>query len=313
VSDQCVQPRYHGLDAFCDDGPVDYLRTMLAAEPFTYRVRSARRVLVESSPPPTCARVTRYLVGTPDMSLPASAPDGVAAMARGAGDLWGANPAAVSRRRNPYLARSKRYIEYDEAIEPERIAACVMRTREQLATEWAADLAALAGGPPAHDGGDSSPTRAANADLCARLATRAAALAAIHELSPADGRFLKAALAPEVADAAAADADADAADAAAGDDIHRELCRLNRGAFRDALGDHCATLGKAEAWLAGLDATVPFASGAGSPVDPPRIAAAVREFRAPLCADWAESIVDAVATEHWALKRDVLETQLAAP
>lgn len=242
------------------------------------------------------------------MSLPASAPDGVAAMARGADDLWGGNPAAASRRRNPFLKRSKRYIEYDEAVEPERIADCVMRTREQLAAEWAADLGALGGGPPAHDGGDSSPTRAANADLCARLATRAAALAAIHELSPAEGRFLKAALAPEADDGAPPDGGDDG-----GGDIHRELCRLNRGAFRDALGDHCGTLGKADAWLAGFENAVPFASGAGSPVDPPRIAAAVRAFREPLAADWAASIVDAVATEHWALKRDVLETQLAAP
>ena len=61
----------------------------------------------------------RYLVGTPDGG-PApdagGAPDGFAEQSSAAMAMWGGNAAAASRRRNPYLGDSKRYIEYEETI-----------------------------------------------------------------------------------------------------------------------------------------------------------------------------------------------------
>ena len=128
ISDRSVQPRYHGLDAYCqedDEAPIDYLRDMMTAEPVEYKVR--------------------YLVGTPEGAPrpdAAGAPEGFAETTSAAMGMW-SNPAAQSRRNNPFLERSKKYIEYDETIVPAKVAQSLMRTREQLAREWAWDLRSL--------------------------------------------------------------------------------------------------------------------------------------------------------------------------
>ncbi|KAH8060680.1 hypothetical protein JL722_4793 [Aureococcus anophagefferens] len=129
---------------------------------------------------------------------------------------WG--NAAASRRRNPYLKNEARYIEYDETVVPASVAQLLFQVQSQIAQEWSRDLLAIAAGTiepdlPANgqelderemlarvqsayakvvrehalaaDEGigtsDSSPLRAANLDLCERLATREAALALLAE------------------------------------------------------------------------------------------------------------------------------------
>jgi len=348
ISDRAVQPKYHGLDAFCaegDEDPADYLREMLMAEPVTFEVR--------------------YLVGTPDGG-PApdagGAPDGFAEQSSAAMAMWGGNAAAASRRRNPYLGDSKRYIEYEETIVPAKLARLLMRTREQLAREWAWDLrklirkradpdaaGAVALKPPGIDE-DASPLRYANLDLCARLATREAAVAAVKRVSAADARFLKAKLAPEVeAPAPQEDADdlpeAPAAAAAEDDDgsLSRELAEIkskleveapapdseddddeDEGSLSrelaeiacnlqwrsDALGDHCSSQGKADRFLADLSETAPFETQAGSLVDPPAIARTILEIRDSLLETWADNVIPDVVEEHTGLCREVLERQL---
>ena len=284
-----MQPVYHGLDAFCEEDTESYFRSMLLEPPVSYSVR--------------------YLVGTPD-GVPAGDTGGreSTASATAGADMWGTDPAVASRRRNPFLERAKRYIEYDEEIVPSRVADSVMRVREQLADEFAKDLRASGGPRTDNDdkGGDSSPLREANADLVSRLATRSAALEAIHHLKPAAGRYLKTRLAPEPEAAAAA------AESASDGDLSRELCALNRGSFSDALGDHHAHLGKADAWLDALDAEDAFTTASGSEIDPPAIRATVLEFRDRICADWADAVVASVRDEHLALKREILEIQLSA-
>ena len=306
LSDNCVQPKYHGLDAFCEDeDPVEYFRAMMRAEPFTYSVR--------------------YLVGTPDTGATVSeggAPEGFADSTSSAMSMWGSNPAAESRRRNPFLQKTKRYIEFDEEIVPSKMAQLVMRTREQLALEWAFDLRRLLpeeardqrSGAPGPDGvnaeSEFSPLRFGNIDLCERLATRAAALMAIHEVPAAEARYLKTRLAPEY-DAPKAEVPPPG-DGDGGDALARELadrvCSLQRST--DALGDHCAGTGKAAKWLQDMLDTEPFETKSGSHVDPPAIANNILKIRGELAASWADHIVDDVRQEHTALCRDLLEIQL---
>ncbi|KAK7253524.1 hypothetical protein SO694_000011056 [Aureococcus anophagefferens] len=126
VSDKSVQPRYHGLDAFCEESgtpdAVDYFSAMIRAATVRYSVR--------------------YEVGTVDDgrgSAAAAAPEGLAGATSGAADLlgsacqfpdaslapkytaskaagrssapsWmagGVGAAAASRRRNPFLRRER--------------------------------------------------------------------------------------------------------------------------------------------------------------------------------------------------------------
>ena len=89
---------------------------LMSTEPFTYSVR--------------------YRVGTTEDSVADDASQRLDASQSAGLSMWGdANLAAQSRRRNPYIDRSARYIEYDEDVEPKRVAQLVMRTREQLAAE----------------------------------------------------------------------------------------------------------------------------------------------------------------------------------
>ncbi|KAH8091865.1 hypothetical protein JL720_5436 [Aureococcus anophagefferens] len=76
VSDKSVQPRYHGLDAFCEESgtpdAVDYFSAMIRAATVRYSVR--------------------YEVGTVDDgrgSAAAAAPEGLAGATSGAADLLG--------------------------------------------------------------------------------------------------------------------------------------------------------------------------------------------------------------------------------
>ena len=126
VSDKSVQPRYHGLDAFCEESgtpdAVDYFGAMIRAATVRYSVR--------------------YEVGTVDDgrgSAADAAPEGLAGATSGAADLlgsacqfsdaslapkytaskaaggssapsWmagGVGAAAASRRRNPFLRRER--------------------------------------------------------------------------------------------------------------------------------------------------------------------------------------------------------------
>lgn len=310
VSDSAVQPRYHGLDAYCaeaDEAPVDYLRHMLHADPVAFQVR--------------------YLVGTPEGAPrpdAGGAPEGFEETTSAAMSMF-ANPAAESRRRNPFLDRSKQYIEYDETIVPANIAQGLMRTREQLAREWAWDLRALlspnaalestvAGNlpVPVGTGEDCSPLRSSNADLCARLATRSAAIQALSELSQEEARYLSRKLAPR------SDDDAPPPEEPTGrsadqpykaDPIHAELaeriCDLQT--YADALGDHSASPGAADRFLDDMRA-----DAAGGGVDPGAVAATVVALRDTLVRDWSEAVVDAVADENALVCLEALEAQFVS-
>ncbi|EGB09594.1 hypothetical protein AURANDRAFT_63284 [Aureococcus anophagefferens] len=248
---------------------------------------------------------------------------GIKLAAAGVAGPLASNPAAACRRRNPFLKREKKYVEYDETIEPKQMAQLIMRTREQLAAEISYDLRALVpdaspasvanmAARPAASMYDHSPLRRASFDLCERLATRTAALIAIQEVPAAWARYLKTRLAPDDVDRRPR-----AAAPPAGDDggaLARELadrvCELQQ--YRDALGDHCADTGKAAAWLQDLLDTPAFESASGSAIDPPAIANNILRIRGELAAAWAEAIVDDVKGEHAVLRREILERSLVA-
>ena len=256
-------------------------------------------------------------------SAPRASPAAKAAAAPAEAGPLASNPAAACRRRNPFLKREKKYVEYDETIEPKQMAQLIMRTREQLAAEISYDLRKLVpdaspasvanmAARPAASMYDHSPLRRASFDLCERLATRTAALIAIQEVPAAWARYLKTRLAPDDVDrrprAAAPPADDD------GGALARELadrvCELQQ--YRDALGDHCADTGKAAAWLQDLLDTPAFESASGSAIDPPAIANNILRIRGELAAAWAEAIVDDVKGEHAVLRREILERSLVA-
>ena len=308
ISDRSVQPRYHGLDAYCqedDEAPIDYLRDMMTAEPVEYKVR--------------------YLVGTPEGAPrpdAAGAPEGFAETTSAAMGMW-SNPAAASRRNNPFLERSKKYIEYDETIVPAKVAQSLMRTREQLAREWAWDLRSLlspnAALESAIDGTsvnapgmdeDCSPLRSGNKDLCARLATRTASIQALAELSQPEARYLSRKLAPKTEDD-----DRPSPPITKGDQpdylpdpIHAELkeriCDLQT--YADALGDHSSAPGAADRFLDDIRG-----DSIGSDVDPAAVASKIVAIRDALVRDWSEAVVGAVADEHALVCREALEAQLA--
>jgi hypothetical protein len=307
ISDRSVQPRYHGLDAYCqedDEAPIDYLRDMMTAEPVEYKVR--------------------YLVGTPEGAPrpdASGAPEGFAETTSAAMGMW-SNPAAASRRNNPFLERSKKYIEYDETIVPAKIAQSLMRTREQLAREWAWDLRSLLSPNAALESSidgtsiqvpgmdeDCSPLRSGNKDLCARLATRTASIQALAELSQPEARYLSRKLAPKTEDddrPSPPEIKKGDQPAYLPDPIHAELkeriCDLQT--YADALGDHSSAPGAADRFLEDIRG-----DSVGSDVDPAAVASKIITIRDALVRDWSEAVVGAVADEHALVCREALEAQ----
>ena len=320
-------PRYNGLDGFPHVSNVEYLRTMLRDEPITWKVR--------------------YKIGTaPGMggggAVGSPEPGADDAFAAGMG-LWGDNPAARSRRNNPFLESSVKYKEYDETIVPSRLAQLIFSTQRQLAAEWRRDMRSILTGELALDGAsadatdderkayeqsvyarvcrehametageemvaeNSSPLRAANLDLCERLATRVAArlVLADEELPPAAAATLEAALetvsdapAPPPGPAAGPDAsEAPTADAALAGALAARVQEIAREKM-DALGGHARRRGLARRWLASLDNQA--------------VENAVVRKRAELVTLWSETIVEDVAAAHALLLRENLESQFDA-
>lgn len=316
MSDKDCRPIYNGLDAYCDQfSSEDFLKSMMLDEPFTYNVR--------------------YRVGQPDQpGLAAGGP--VADQASAALSMWNDNScqrAAESRRRNPYLKNTQRYIEYEEMVIPARIAESIMTTREQLAAEWSRDLMAiptidiadnLHKGDDAVDAAferavgssyeeDSSPLRGNSLDLCLRLLTREAAVATMGDVSIAEGEWLRTKLEPEppkltplsdseiVVPGGSDDGDADMFA-----ELASKICSLTH---TDALGDHTRRPGIGCHWLADLETHDNFVTRDGR-VLPGAIAAKIRAKRDALAEEWAATVVEEVAEEHTLSKRTALEVQL---
>ena len=190
ISDRSVQPRYHGLDAYCqedDEAPIDYLRDMMTAEPVEYKVR--------------------YLVGTPEGAPrpdAAGAPEGFAETTSAAMGMW-SNPAAQSRRNNPFLERSKKYIGVrrdDRPGEGRAVAhadaraagarvglgpAVVTQSERGVGERHRRYVHHTRAG---HGRGLFSAAKRQPGLVCARLATRSAAIQALSELSPPEARYL---------------------------------------------------------------------------------------------------------------------------
>jgi len=296
LSDKECRAVYHGLDAFCDDVTArTYLGAMLAAEPVEYAVR--------------------YLVGTPyggsyGSSARSGQYDGFAETAAKGMEMWGEHPAAASRRRNPYLKQEKKYVEYQEILDPSKMASNVMSTREHLATEIAGDLVALAnqalsGEPRPHlrDDGDETPLRRDSVELLDRLVTREAALLASGEIPYAAARWVHDKLEGSGAEGVAvgsSDASGGPVTAASSDgdlfaDLRAAVCRLSA---RDALGDHSRKAGLASKWLDELEAESTFQTQTGHRVSPRSIAKKIHKHRVELYMAWAESLVPEVDVEH---------------
>ena len=333
---ECL-PKYHGLDAFNDVDLPTYMRSMLDEAPFTYKVR------YKVGTPPGAGAHEGDGFGTGAAhdgggAFGSNEEEAAAAFASGM-DMWGGSngaAAAASRRRNPHLDRSAKYIEYDETVVPSRTAQLLFQTQSQIAHEWSRDLLAVAAGaiepdlPPEgeaqteedrlgriqsayarvardnalSDGFGSSPLRAANLDLCERLATREAALLVLQErsLPPAAAERLRAKLEFSQADVEPDDDD--------DDDDDDEVLALNRALKRrakdfvrvDALGGHARRRGLARRWLETLEASPEAADAA--------IASLVRRKRAEVARYWANSCVEDLAADHALLLREVLEKQL---
>ncbi|KAJ8598517.1 hypothetical protein CTAYLR_001392 [Chrysophaeum taylorii] len=314
LSQRECKPEYHGLDAFTDWHVENYLSEMMAAAPSSYAVR--------------------YAIGTPDASPPATGEGMDDEAARKAMEMWGndsAQRAAQSRRNNPYLKKQEpKYIEYNETIVPSRAAQLLMQTREQLAGEWATDVAHIGVGKfdeylscldddepcsaledvvddvlvetsyalavrntPMAVSEVSSPLRSGSLDLCDRLATREAATYAAATLLPEEAEWLRKKLQLEDEPA---------------DDIHSALraatCKIVQV---DALSGHARRRGLAIRWLRDLER-----SEAPPGVDPLYVASVVRHKRREIATSWAADIVDNVKTEHADLLKTSLEKSLLA-
>ena len=199
-----------------------------------------------------------------------------------------------------------------------------MRTREQLAREWAWDLrsllspnaaleSAIDGTSTIHAPGmdeDCSPLRSGNQDLCARLATRSAAIQALSELSQPEARYLSRKLAPKTQDddrPSPVITKGDQPDYLP-DPIHAELkeriCDLQT--YADALGDHSSSPGAADRFLDDIRG-----DRVGNDVDPAAVASRIITIRDTLVRDWSEAVVGDVADEHALVCREALEAQLA--
>jgi len=275
VSDRSCQPRYAGLNGYCD-AAVEYLTAMVQAEPVHYSVR--------------------YELGT-SKAASTALPDGFAETASAAWDMWAStNHAAQSRRRNPFLTEAKKAVEYEETLEPTYMARQLMRTRSHVTSEFEADVGALARQARGHllaidDDGGSSPLRYGSVDLCERLATREAALAVAEDASPAVARFVLRVLETSPS--------SDQPPPPPEDPLLAELaecCRLTR---KDALGDHARQRGLAADWLEHLRQ------------EDSAVADRIEQQRALLYEAWADEVVGLVADEHLEVDRLLLEQQLA--
>jgi len=320
---ECL-PRYNGLDGFPHLRNEEYLRTMIESAPFTYEVRykvgtwaggnqGTGGAVGPSEEPGADAAVKKGMDFSTDMY---GGPNNAAA--------------ANTRRNNPFLGEhTATYKEWEETIVGSHFAQLLMTTQKQLAQEWRRDLCAIYDGslilaqdpdadeieqvaaeqslyarvvrnnamaddPDERGRFSASPLRAANLDLCERLATRVAARDLIDDgdLAPAQARRLEECL--ERLEAA----DGPAAPEAEGD-IHAALAaKLETMTRIDALGGHARRRGLARRWLESLDDEA--------------LADRVRRHRNELARHWAESLVDEVAVTHALLLRESLENQLGA-
>lgn len=320
LSQRECKPEYHGLDGMTEWHADNYLRSMLAAEPENYEVR--------------------YAVGTADMvEMPMSGEGMDAEAARAAMEMWGhddvGRAAAASRRRNPFLQDSKQYRTYAETIVPARCAQLIMRTREQIATEWAVDLNSIGLGEfdrylscldqddevcdalhaYSDDGLETayaltvraapirttfedsvnSPLRVQNLDLCDRLATREAAAAAV-------GSGLSRSESEWLATKLKLEEREPSTGDAVLDELRAAACKL---VDVDALSGHARRKGLAIRWLRDLED-----EDAPADVDPYHVATVVRERRISMARDWAQYIVDYVKKDDQRLLKESLEAQL---
>ena len=144
-----------------------------------------------------------------------------------------------------------------------------------------------------------------NQDLCARLATRSAAIQALSELSPPEARYLSRKLAPKTQDD-----DRPSPPITKGDQpdylpdpIHAELkeriCDLQT--YADALGDHGPSPGAADRFLDDIRG-----DRVGNDVDPAAVASRIITIRDALVRDWSEAVVGCVADEHALVCREAL-------
>mmetsp|Transcript_16327 Transcript_16327/g.21333 ORF Transcript_16327/g.21333 Transcript_16327/m.21333 type:complete len:284 (-) Transcript_16327:99-950(-) len=260
--------------------------------------------------------LVRYRVGRPDM-MPSTISEN-AELAQEAMQMWGALPGSATRRRNPYLESSVRWIEYNETIVPMRCAQLIMQTREQLAHEWARDLRSLAqiAAPDDYEkltrnapieaiatfeDHVSSPLRGANLDLCDRLVTRFAANEILEELRIDGLHHAATVLASHLELVGTEDTSIDASTTNNNDDdqlaasLNAAVCRV---LSVDALGGHARTRGLALRWLDRLPDT--------------QIADSIRNRRITIARTWAPLIVDVALDQHQSLIRNNLEAQLDA-
>ena len=323
---ECL-PRYNGLDGFPHATNEEYLRTMIRSEPITYEVRYKVGTWAGGN------QGTGGAVG-PSEEPAADEAFRKGMEQKQTLDFWGGSnnaAAASTRRNNPFLGEhTAKYREYEETIVPSRFAQLLMTTQQQLAKEWRRDLCAIYDGslilprdPDADEaqaiaaeqslyarvirdkamGEDpdelgrfaTSPLRAANLDLCERLATRVAAreLCVDGDLSPAQARRLEECL-ERLESSEPAEPEAGPTD-----DIHAALAaKLETMTRVDALGGHARRRGLARRWLESLADEA--------------LADVVRRRRNELARHWAESVVDEVAATHALLLRESLESQLGA-
>ena len=273
-------PKFHGLDAMTDWHAVNYLPSLMRGEPVEYTVR--------------------YKVGTGMTSDAYEVED--RDLSKKAQNMWGdtMNQGYASRRRNPFLKTSERYIEYNETIVPERMAQLVMQTREQIANEWSYDLRLLSTvehdndyerltrNAPVNFGTTfeddvSSPLRGANLDLCDRLATRHAAYDLLDDFYDERNK----AGAQELADHLKLDTDDYRS--SEDEDIQSAVCRITK---IDALAGHARKRGLALRWLDSI---------------PLHLRSAIQQRKDPLVQHWADIISAAVKDEHFALRRTKLQ------
>lgn len=323
LSQRECKPMYHGLDAFTAWHAENYLRSMMSAEPESFEVR--------------------YPVGRGDMvDTPVSSEGLDTDAARKAMEMWSDDVgmrAANSRRNNPYLQKTQRYIEYNETIVPARTAQLIMRTRQQIATEFATDLQSIGFGEfdrylscldedepcdavdayseeglqtayaltvraspirATFDEAVSSPLRTHSLDLCDRLATREAAAEALQTLSEAEAEWLRSKLQLED------DAPLDITGDAVLDELRAAACRL---VSVDALSGHARRMGLAIRWLRDLE----YDQGAPAAVDPLYVASVVRQKRVNIARDWAKFVVGYVSQDDQQLLKASLESQLDVP
>jgi len=292
LSDKECRPLYSGLNGFSDVSASDYLTGMVSEESVTFTVRHQIGGQVK-----------------PKHATTRAAPDG---FAQAGLDMWAMqNPAAASRRRNPYV-QAKKYFEYEETIDPETMARSVMTTRVQLANEFKRDVLALKNRPdpkePLHlyeSGVEATPLRHENADLCERLATREAAIYyGIVSKSIPHAKFVRQMLETPIPTDLYKD---DEHEATAEEEANTNNAWGEHQ--RDTLGDHTRLPGTSEKWLANVRRREAFygQGGASGRIEPKAIAANIEKVRLNIYDSWTTRIDDFVTSEHICVDRLTLE------